>query len=209
VLTLPEGEHTITIKAISPQGEIQTLPLQITVDLTPPDIKLDDAPAATREPKLSLSGSISEPATLTFATNPIPLDAKRFTIPVDLQEGENIFNLAATDPASNTTTKTIRILLDTIPPEITRATCSAPETKGGEIIACEINAQDRGIGLAKTGNFTLSVAPGGREVKGILTFNRTKAIFEGSVFIPPGIKGKVTIKELRIQDRLGNETTSF
>ena len=205
MFTLPEGKHAITIKALSPQGDIQTVPLAITVDLTAPEITLEAAPASTREPKLNIAGALSEPAALLCNGQPVTLEAQRFNIPILLQEGDNPINLTATDPAGNAAAKTLRVLLDTTPPEITRAACIPSETKGGEIIACEVSAQDRGSGLAKTGSFTLAVAPGGQVVKGILTFNPAKALFEGSVFMPPGVKGKVSLKELRLQDRLGNE----
>jgi len=207
VLTLPEGEQVVTLKAISPQNDVQTVPLHIIVDLTPPEITVKELPASTREPNINLTGSVSEPAALTLDANAIPAQNNRFTIPITLKEGENVLNLTATDPAGNATTKTLRMLLDTTPPEITQTVCSVPEAKGGEIIACEVVAQDRGIGLAKTGSFSLAVGQAEQALQGVLTLNQAKGIFEGSVFVPPKITGSVTIKELRIQDRLGNEAS--
>ena len=46
-------------------------------------------------------------------------------------------------------------------------------------------------------------------IKGILTFNRIKSAFEGSVFIPVGVTGNISIREVRVQDRLKNEAHSF
>ncbi|GAK53855.1 hypothetical protein U14_05129 [Candidatus Moduliflexus flocculans] len=209
VLTLPEGEQTVTLKAISPQNDVQTVPLHIIVDLTPPEITVKELPASTREPNVNLTGSVSESAALTLDANAIPAQNNRFTIPITLKEGENVLNVTATDPAGNATTKTLRMLLDTTPPEITQAACSLPEAKGGEIIACEVAAQDRGIGLAKTGKFGLAIGQTEQPLQGVLTLNQAKGVFEGSVFVPPKISGRVTIKELRIQDRLGNEASRF
>ena len=206
VLTLPEGAHVVTLKAIAPQGEVQTVPLHITVDLTPPEITLDDLPTATREPELRVTGALSEVATLTLADAVMPVATQRFEIPRVLQEGDNTFTLTATDSAGNTSTQTLRVALDTTPPEIMRAACALPETTGGEIIACEVSAADRGSGLAKTGHFSIAIGTAGQVVQGVLTFNRAKAVFEGSVFAPPEVSGAVAIKELRVQDRLGNET---
>lgn len=207
VLTLPEGEQTVTLKAISPQNDVQTVPLHIIVDLTPPELTVKELPASTREPDVNLIGSISEPAALTLDGNAIPAQNNRFTIPITLKEEENVLNLTATDPAGNATTKTLRMLLDTTPPEITQTACSVPEAKGGEIIACEVTAQDRGVGLAKTGNFSLAIGQAEQPLQGVLTWNQAKGVFEGSVFVPPKMAGKVSIKALRIQDRLGNEAS--
>lgn len=207
LLILPEGEHTIIINAIAPQGKIQTLPVMITVDLTPPEIYADDVPAYTRKPELGLSGQISEEVTLTLNGESVPIKDRRFDAPVALQEGENMFELEAADTAGNTTTKTIRILRDTKPPDIQSYTFSASEVKGGDIISCQISARDSGVGLARTGNFTIAIAPENTMFNGILTLNRRKDSFEGSIFILPGIQGKVEMKHLQIQDRLGNEAT--
>ncbi len=205
IVTLPEGDHTITIKAISPQGNIQTLPVMITVDLTAPEISPDDVPAYTRQPELSLSGQVSEAVTLTVNGGVVPVKERRFDFPAALQEGENIFALAVADTAGNTSTKKIRILRDTTPPEIGRYRFSSPRVKGGDIISCQISARDSGVGLARTGSFTISIAPGNTVFHGILTLNRRKEIFEGSIFVPPEIQGTVEMQHLQIQDRLGNE----
>lgn len=209
IVTLPEGEHRVEFKAISPTGQEQTFPILITIDLTPPVITLDKFPAYTRESTLTVSGQVNEEATLRLNGQAVPLDALRFAVPLTLREGENMLHVEAVDATGNTTTQTSRISVDTTPPDILQQTVSASETKGGEIVACQIQARDRGIGLAKTGSFSLVVMPGIHEFQGILTFNRDREAFEGNVFIPPNIKGKISIRDIRIQDRLGNETRNF
>lgn len=207
MLTLPEGEHALTVQGIAPDGKSQTRTLRITVDLTPPEIRMDDAPTATREPMLLLAGEMTEPVTLNIAGVTVPIQEQRFELPLALREGENVLTLTVTDRAGNVTTKTLRVRLDTTPPEIANAACSIPDTKGGEIITCTVNAVDAGVGLARTGSFSLIVTPDNQVVKGILTLNPAKAMFEGSVFIPAGVKGKVAVQTVLIQDRLRNEAT--
>ncbi|MCP4396085.1 MAG: hypothetical protein GY801_02070 [bacterium] len=205
IVTLPEGDHTITIEAISPQGNIQTLPVTITVDLTSPEISPDDVPAYTRQPELSLSGQVSEAVTLRVNGGVVPVKEMRFDFPAALKEGENMFELKAVDSAGNTSATQIRILRDTKAPEIIRYSFSSSRVKGGDIISCYVSARDSGVGLTRTGSFTMSIAPGNTVFHGILTLNRRKEIFEGSIFIPPGIQGTVEMKHLQIQDLLGNE----
>jgi hypothetical protein len=209
VLTLPEGEHALTLKGISPEGDEQTLPLLITVDLTPPELMLDKTPTSTREPEMMLAGTVSEPVTLMLDDIVLSDQEQRFEVPLTLQEGENTFVLEALDRAGNAAAATIRTILDTTPPTITNVTYAPSETQGGEIITCEVSAEDAGIGLAKTGSVSFSVTPGEQKVKGILTFNRRKNVFEGSVFMPAGVAGTVAIHDIRVQDRLKNEATDF
>lgn len=209
VLTLPEGEHALTLKGISPEGDEQTLPLLITVDVTPPELRLEKVPTSTREPEIMLVGTVSEPVTLTLDGIALSDQDQRFEVPLTLQEGENTFVVEAIDRAGNTVAATLRTILDTTPPGITNVAYTPTETQGGEIITCEVNAEDAGIGLAKTGSVLFSVTPGEQIVKGILTFNRRKNVFEGSVFIPVGVAGMVAIQDVRVQDRLKNEATGF
>ncbi|MDM8541495.1 FecR domain-containing protein [Desulfococcaceae bacterium HSG9] len=206
VLKLPEGDHTITVKATSPLGKVQTLPVMIRVDQTPPKILPDDFPKFTRKPKIRLSGRISEHVTFSVNGSPAPLKKKTFDLTVQLKEGENIYKLEAKDDAGNMSAKKINIFRDTKPPEIGDYSFSHPAVKGGNIITCRVFAKDDGVGLARTGSFTISVDPEDKGVKGALTLNSVKKKYEGSVFIPPGMKGKVKMKALKIQDYLGNQT---
>jgi hypothetical protein len=207
VLTLPEGEHALTLKGVSPEGDEQTLPLRITVDLTPPELMLEKVPGSTRELEIMLAGTVTEPVTLTLDGIALSDTDQRLEVPLSLQEGENTFVLEAFDRAGNATAATIRTVLDTTPPNITNVTYVPTETQGGEIVTCEVSAEDAGVGLAKTGSVSFSVTPGEQIVKGILMFNRRKNVFEGSVFMPVGVGGTVDIHDIRIQDRLKNEAT--
>jgi hypothetical protein len=206
VLKLDPGDHTLTFKASSPQGEVQELSLRIMVDLTPPQINLADFPTFTRTPTLILSGKISEDAELSVNAKSVPVDGKSFQISTELVEGKNDFAFLAKDPAGNTGEKKISVIRDTRGPEIGPPGFSPAKTNGGEIITVLVKAKDSGVGPAKTAGITLGIVPGPGEFSGVLTWNRDKEIFEGSIFIPPNVKGKAELKSLRIQDRLGNES---
>lgn len=204
ILNLAEGEHTVTVKATSSIGETRSLPVTIRVDLTPPKIVLDDHPKFTRKSETLISGKFSEPAVFSLNGAPSPSKLEMLELTVKLEEGENVFELGAEDEAGNTSARTVRIIRDTNPPEIGKYSCSPPRTDGGHLLSCRVSAADGGIGLARTGGFSVSVFPH-NVFKGVLTLNRMKNMYEGGVFISPGVKGKVEIKDIRIQDRLGNE----
>ena len=205
ILRLSEGEHTITVKATSPLGKVQTLPITIRVDMTPPEILPDDFPAFTCKPDVRLSGRVSEHVTFSVNDSPTLLNKEAFDLIVQLKEGENIYKLAAVDDAGNRSSITVRIFRDTQPPEIGEYSFSSPTVKGGNIIKCRVFAKDSGVGLSRTGGFAIYVSPKNMVFKGALTLNSGEKKYEGSIFIPPGVKGKVKMKALRIQDYLGNE----
>ncbi|MEE4356247.1 MAG: FecR domain-containing protein [Desulfococcaceae bacterium] len=205
VLTLPEGEHVIAVRGRSPSGETEENLLHIRVDLTAPEIRSETIADMTRESRQMLSGSISEEAELEISGEPVPVRDRKFRIPLELKEGQNLFLLQAADPAGNRSQKQFRILLDTTAPEVKQSRCSPKRVKGGEIVMCEISVSDSGSGPARTGSFSISLIPGMQYFAGILSLNREKEIFEGSVFVPPGVQGRVKIRSFQIQDRLGNE----
>jgi hypothetical protein len=209
VLTLPEGVHTVTLTGMSPEGGEQVLLLRVAVDLTLPELTLEKVPASTRDQNLTITGTVSESVAINIDGETPAEYEQEFTIPLLLQEGKNSFVLEAVDPAGNAVTATIRAILDTTPPTVTNVTYAPTETQGGNIVACEISAEDIGVGLAKTGSITIVITPGDYTIDGILTFNRDKGVFEGSVFIPADVAGTVGIHSLSIQDRLKNEATDF
>ena len=205
LLELSEGDHTVMLRATSPRGKTQTLPVLIKVDLTPPEINMADFPSYTNETELMLSGKLSEDATLRINSRTADLKDRRFELHVRLGEGRNTFVAEAEDPAGNRTDKSLTILRDTRPPEITGHSISSPTIWGGEILTVEVRAEDKGAGLIRTGSFVIDISPDHNEFSGILTLRQGANMFEGSVFIPPEVRGEAKIKKLHIRDRLGNE----
>ncbi len=204
MLTLPEGDHTVTVKATAKGGAVETLPVHIKVDTTPPEIRPDPFPSMTRKDEVRISGRLSEPAGLTVGDRPVETEGLRFGTSLALTEGDNRFTLAAVDAAGNRAVKPIRILRDAEPPDIRRIDLSPDRVDGGEILACRVEAEDGGAGLARTGRFSVAVGAEGHTFNGVLTRHRSGNVFEGSLFIPPGVRGAARIASVEIQDRLGN-----
>jgi hypothetical protein len=206
VLTLAEGRHTLSIKATSASGAVHILPVHIWVDTTSPEIQVKNFADPTTLAALKLTGTVSEDADFTIDGVQTILADKTFDHKLVLAEGENVFLLVATDAAGNRTEKKIRVLRDTQPPKIYEWIFSSPHTQGGAILTCHVAAEDVGAGLARTGIFEIQVGPNAQIFQGILTHDPNHNRFEGSVFIPPGIKGNVNLRRLNIRDRLGNES---
>ncbi len=202
-LDLPPGDNLVRIKAINKAGVIHTINLKITVDLTPPTIELDPFPRLTKNDSFKLSGMLSEPASLTINNNPVKINNGRFEYGLSLKDGENICFILAKDKAGNITEKNITITMDATAPLISSYSLSKEAT----IYTLKIKAKDACSGLARTGSFTIEA--GGNEFTGILTLNREKSLFTGSVFIPSLIKGKRKIKKILIRDLMGNAASDF
>ena len=120
VLT-PDREGTYVLRLVVSDGQAQSAPLALTVtaDGTAPLLRVDTpaAGALTNVSSLTVSGSVSEPATVTLNGAPLALAADlSFRDSLTLAEGANPLTFTATDPAGNTTQVLRTVTLDTIPP---------------------------------------------------------------------------------------------
>jgi hypothetical protein len=120
---LQEGSNIVTITAEDQRGNINTFSFSIVVDTIPPILLLGPVSTVTSSTTQTI-GAISE-ADLksSSATVDTGATATEITPPTDtfytlewaldnLQSGNNLFTVTATDNAENSTTKTVNILVD-------------------------------------------------------------------------------------------------
>ncbi|MCI5124743.1 MAG: hypothetical protein D3925_09765 [Candidatus Electrothrix sp. AR5] len=203
LLHLSEGEHAVAMEAIGPDGQKDTLRIQVVVDLHPPEIKVNDIEQATAIGQITLSGTVSEEGALLLNGRAIRLSDRSFKEIIPLGEGRNELRLDAEDVAGNRSFWKETVLRDSLPPKILHKNVSPSATKGGEIIRLSARIHDAGAGTARSGSFIIEV--NGKLFKGIL--KRTGgdgSEFVGSVFVLSGVAGAVKIREIRVQDMLGN-----
>ena len=203
MLHFSEGEHTVKLEAVGPDGESETLHLRVVVDQQPPEIQVSEYARTRADKQLILQGTVSEDAALTLNGKAVRLSERRFEETVVLTEGDNELLLRAEDRAGNQSVWKKKVLRDTQPPEILRHKVSPAQSKGGEVLRLTARIRDVGVGTARSGSFTLEIA--GTPLQGILQCTEEKGSdFSGSVFVQPGISGTVQVREIRIQDMLGN-----
>lgn len=203
LLHLNEGEHAVELEAAGPNGAQETLRLHVLVDPQPPAIQVNELERVTSAGQITLNGTVSEEALLTLNGKAVKLTGKSFKEAVALTEGSNELLLVAEDRAGNRGFWKTSILRDSQPPEILSAKFSPPETKGGEMVRLTARIKDAGVGAAKSGSFVAEV--NGQPFKGLLKHTgETPDTFVGSIFILPGVAGKVKLREIRVQDMLGN-----
>ncbi|MCW5202053.1 MAG: FecR domain-containing protein [Candidatus Electrothrix communis] len=203
LLHLNEGEHTVDLEAIGPDGQRDTLRLQVVVDLHPPEIEVNNIEQATTVGQITLRGTVSEEGTVTLNGRAVRLLDRSFKEIIPLAEGSNELRLDAEDVAGNRSFWKETVLRDSQPPEILRKNVSPSTTKGGEVVRLSARIHDAGAGTARSGSFLLEV--NGTLFKGILKRSgEDDSDFTGSVFVLSGVAGTVKMRKIWVQDMLGN-----
>jgi len=121
VQPLVEGFNLITLTSTDLVGNSATVTITVILDVTAPSISnlLASTGTLTNKDTTILTGTLSEPATLTINDNEILVNADgTFSASVSLTEGDNTITLVATDPAGNSYTETLTIIRDTVAPSL-------------------------------------------------------------------------------------------
>jgi RHS repeat-associated protein len=121
-VTLSEGQNTFTIDAIDAATNVGSASLTLNLDTVAP-VATITTPAdglLTNNPIQLVTGSVSEAASLTINGQVVSLNPDNsFSFgPITLNEGANTITAIATDVASNNSTTTVNVSLDTIAPVI-------------------------------------------------------------------------------------------
>ncbi len=117
LLILPEGESTIIVEAEDPAGNVQSVGRVVYVDTLDPVLTLDPLPERTRDPTLTVTGTV-ESATLLFINDaPVTFDGNgSFSHNVTLTEGVNVIRLVARDGAGHEDRASVEVELDSKAP---------------------------------------------------------------------------------------------
>jgi RHS repeat-associated protein len=136
-----------------------------------------DSPASelvTNQAAQLIMGRLSAPAELTIAGEPVPLGADHsFSYAVTLDEGPNLFELVATDPAGLTASETLSLTLDTVVPDRPRR----------ELLA---------VGAVAVGEVAITGAPGCVESEAEVRATNTRTAETRSV--PAGLGGHFAVR---------------
>ncbi len=130
-----EGESHIVIEAEDQAGHTSRGGVTVRVDTIPPDLRVI-TPAEetffTTEIKVDLQGEVSDVNLGSLTLNGQPLSHVQgiFTRALTINEGENVFEIEATDVAGNVATRTLVITKDLTPPQYTLEEA----VSGGELL---------------------------------------------------------------------------
>ncbi len=116
----PEGDVNLKASIKDIYGNQSNLAeVNFKIDTIPPSITITypEDGFLTNIKDQTIFGFLSEFSNLKMDGNPISLQENlNFQAPISLIEGENFINFEAIDLAGNFSTKTIKLILDTIPP---------------------------------------------------------------------------------------------
>jgi chitodextrinase len=107
--TNPDGAVLAAIEIRAGTGGGDTTPPTITITAPPDNVVTNNASTV-------ITGSVSEPATLTINGQSVPTPSNSFSYTTALNQGANTFTLIATDAATNPGQRSLTINLDTAAP---------------------------------------------------------------------------------------------
>lgn len=198
--TLGEETYTVTVE-VSSMGVTVSESSSFTVDLSAPELTLDDDEVLTNDPRFAIRGTTEPGATVEVSIG--DRDPVRVTVDANgdfsfrpaegLEDGEYEVEVTSTDSAGNQTTETVIVVVDTTPPALEITT---PED------GADVDAQDTLVvsGTAEPGA-EVRVFVNGTQVR------TTVADEQGnwSVEVEPGRVGSgATVIDARAFDEAGN-----
>ncbi|MBC7195003.1 MAG: hypothetical protein H5U37_05040, partial [Caldisericia bacterium] len=117
---LLDKDYEFIIKLIGKSDTKEILvKFKLTKDITPPEIKFNiEDSFITNKRKILINGETEKDALIYFNDNIINNDDGKFSIEVNLNEGLNELKFKAVDLFGNSKDYTLKIFLDTLPPEV-------------------------------------------------------------------------------------------
>ena len=176
--------------------------ITVEIDDTPPEIIFSERiPAVTSDTLVIVSGEIKDGHKLTIDGSEIDLAGGKFRAEIQVKSGENSILFTAYDKAGNETRMEQKIRMDNKPPKLIKYSITPNRVKGGEIVQISVHATDDS-GLKKAASFTIQVAD--FTFNGFLRYKKSEKRYEGTVTIPAGKSGTISLKKIILEDSQGN-----
>jgi len=153
-VNLVQGSNSIAVLATDIAGNTANVTRTVTYSPAPQvTITAPQNLSVTNITPVTLNGTVSDPtATLIVNGIAIPQGSGSFSTPVPLVEGLNVLSVVATNPAGISSTATVQITLDTMPPHLTidspvngTTTIASSVTVSGlanDVVVGTVNSQD-------------------------------------------------------------------
>ncbi|MEZ4811911.1 MAG: stalk domain-containing protein [Caldisericia bacterium] len=115
----PTKAGKIVIRASSDVYGEATSAVGVEVEVTPPMLIIDSLPSTTNAAKIKVSGKTSVGAEIKIGANKVKVaDDGTFSHEVNLEDGYNSIDITASNTAGMSTSLTVGITRDSVPPEI-------------------------------------------------------------------------------------------
>lgn len=200
---LKEEKNEFGLKIQTPAGYEKEDKFTVEVDLTPPDIILNQKlPEIVKESQYYISGTAEEAIKLVINGEEVPLNGTgSFGLNLFLEPGKNIIEINAVDIVGNKSVLKEKIIFDNLPPELINYSTSVNNVSGGDIVEITAEAEDVSE-LKRAAPYTVSI--GGIELTGYLRYNKALSEYRHTFTVPENISGRVTILKIVLEDYFGN-----
>jgi hypothetical protein len=177
----------------------------VDIDLSPPEILLDQEPprivgGSADSSFVTLMGTIIGGTELRLNGRDVTLSDGRFEEIVELNQGLNTIQLAATDLVGNTTFLVKHIIFDKEAPKLLKYDLSREATPDGERVKIIVFAEDES-GMQGTARFTLQA--GEFAYTGYLKLYRAMQRYEGIVNLTKQDREEIEL-DVELRDYHGN-----
>lgn len=201
-IVLKDSPGDFRLDIVSAAGDSSVMTITIEIDDQPPRIIIEEkVPVITAQKELTLKGSVEGGNRMLINGNQVPLREGKFAESVNISPGLNHIKLSAFDLVGNSALWEQDVLLDQTPPKLIKVDISPLQVKGGEQVSIHVYAQDESE-LKKAAPFTVQV--GDFVFNGFLRYVKSSSRYEGSVSIPAGTAGRVSLKKVILEDVLKN-----
>ena len=201
-IPLTAEETLFKLESKAARGTPAAVEIKVKVDDAPPEIAFTKAiPSITGQIAYMLEGTVKSGNSLSINGKQVTMTGEAFKFEIALKSGPNNITVEAKDLVGNQTIVEKTVTLDQEPPRVTKHEIKPSTVSGGEQVQVFIYAEDES-GLKKAATFIIKV--GDFSYQGFLRYSRTAERYEGTVGIPAGKKGKVSV-EIIIQDVHGNQ----
>ncbi|MCP4385428.1 MAG: hypothetical protein GY798_29115 [Hyphomicrobiales bacterium] len=187
---------------IAPSGFATSESFIVSVDQQAPEIAFEQfPPRLTATSSIHISGDTEPDAALTLNGRPLTLADGRFDETIELETGDNLVELIATDQAGNVKIDKSLVTLDDVPPQLVSADGARANSAGQPALSINVVAADAS-GLAKAAPFV--VVAGEQNFTGYLRYNRAAGNYQAVVVIPAEHLDSARLASVELQDDAGN-----
>jgi hypothetical protein len=204
VMNVPvaNGRIDATIRVTAVSGHSFEEAVTLAVLDTPPRMRIvSTLPSFTAQEAIQVEVEAQDGATVTLnslAGENVEGKA-RFALP--LKEGDNLLEFIATNPVGLVTILKRNVVHDAVKPTVEAREIRIDRNSRGEVVTIQLAADDPS-GVAKTSRFRITVE--GKEVAGMLRFNRASGLYTGNAPLPARPDGAPLRIEFEVADIAGN-----
>ncbi|QSQ26146.1 hypothetical protein JY651_14960 [Pyxidicoccus parkwayensis] len=197
-LSLPEGEHSLTVVVTDADGRTASTTRDVSVDRTKPYLNVTrptQSPVTVSEVPYTLEGEVADDhlAGVTVQGIPVQVLAGHFSASVPLAQGETVVEVVATDAAGNREHRSVVLKVDSAPPQVT----VLEPLSGSEASASTVHVRARVMAFAALEEVRIGTGVAAEESPGVYAADVALALGENTLVVTAkdvkGLTGRASV----------------